>query len=112
MSESTSLEETRAKAERMITEIETEMKHIGYWRSESLPPEAYSFQQAFAMDTMTFSQWLQFVFLRRVHQIIEEKGSFPTKSMVGTQAIREFDGDPLAAQLVSLLNEFDGLFNG
>ncbi len=31
--------------------------------------------------------------------------------MVGTQAVREFDGDSNAVKLVSLLSEFDELFN-
>lgn len=93
-----------------IAEIEAEMKRIGYWSSEPLPEEAYEFRQAFAMDTMAFSQWLQFIFIPRVHQIIAGQGSFPANSAVGTQAIREFDADENAARLVGLLNEFDRLF--
>jgi uncharacterized protein YqcC (DUF446 family) len=49
------------------------------------------FTQAFAMDTMPFAYWLQFVFIPRVRSIVEEKGTFPATSMVATQAIREFD---------------------
>src|SRR5215216_345513 len=44
-----------------IAEIESEMKRIGMWQSAPLEPERYNFTQAFAMDTMAFSQWLQFV---------------------------------------------------
>ena len=36
---------------------------------------------------------------------------FPSESMVGTQAEREFDGDSNAAKLVSLLIEFNKLYN-
>jgi uncharacterized protein YqcC (DUF446 family) len=95
-----------------IAGIEAEMKRIGYWSLERLPDEAYQFEQAFAMDTMAFSQWLQFVLIPRVHQILEEQGSFPGESMVGAQAIREFDGDEDANRLVSLLSQFDDLFSG
>lgn len=99
-----------SKAERKISEIEAEMKRIGYWSDEPLPEEAYEFQQAFAMDTMAFSQWLQFILIPRVRTIIEEKDDFPSDSMVGTQAVREFDGDATASGLVTLLSEFDDLF--
>jgi uncharacterized protein YqcC (DUF446 family) len=99
-----------SEAERKISEIEAEMKRIGYWSLEELPEEAYDFQQAFAMDTMAFSQWLQFVLIPRVRAIIEEKGDFPSESMVGAQAVREFDGDATASGLVTLLGEFDDLF--
>jgi len=99
------------RVERIIGEIEEEMKRIGYWRAEPLPDEAYQFQQAFALDTMTFAQWLQFILIPRVHKLLDEKSIFPERSMIGTQAIREFDGDEKASRLVQLLNEFDMLFN-
>ena len=87
------------------------MKRISYWRAEPLSEEAYDFHQAFGMDTMTFSQWLQFILIPLVRHIIERRGSFPTNSMVGVAAIREFDGDENAAHLIDLLGEFDRLFN-
>jgi len=87
------------------------MKQIGYWSPDPLPEEAYDFHDAFAMDTMAYPQWLQFILVPRVRQIIEEQGTFPTKSMVGAQAVREFDGDEKASRLVTLLGEFDDLFN-
>jgi prolyl-tRNA editing enzyme YbaK/EbsC (Cys-tRNA(Pro) deacylase)/uncharacterized protein YqcC (DUF446 family) len=105
-------EQSYARAASLAAEIEAELKAIGCWSEEQLPEEAFDFRQAFAMDTMAFSQWLQFVLLPRVHQIIAERDEFPTHSMVGVQAMREFDGDARADRLVSLLNEFDGLFNG
>lgn len=91
--------------------IEAEMKRAGYWRDEPLPPEMYHFTQAFAMDTMSFSYWLQFIFIPRVRSIIAEKGQFPSRSMVGVQALREFDGDDAANELVTLLIGFDDLFD-
>jgi len=62
------------------------------------------------MDTMTFTQWLQFVFLPRVREAAAS-GEFPNSSSVGAQAVREFDGEPDADHLVTLLSEFDALFD-
>jgi len=93
-------------------EIEAEMRRIGAWRDEPLPPEAYEFRQAFAADTMTIEQWLQFVFLPRVRQIVASRGAFPAQSQVGTWAVRNFDGVPEADKLVSLLASFDALIEG
>ncbi len=91
-----------------ITGIESEMKCIGHWSAEHLPVQAYEFKAVFAMDTMAFSQWLQFI--PRVRQILDERGSFPGESMVGVQAAREFDGDENADRLVRLLRKFDDFF--
>lgn len=93
-----------------LAEIEGEMKRAGLWQDTPLRPEQYEFRQAFAMDTMAFSQWLQFIFVPRVKGIIADGGQFPAKSMVGAQAIREFDTQPGAERLVELLCEFDALF--
>jgi uncharacterized protein YqcC (DUF446 family) len=110
MSKKLSSSERYVLAESKLSEIEVEMKRIGYWNPGQLREEAYDFQQAFGMDTMAFSEWLQFVLIPNVRLIIEQKGTFPTESMVGVQAIREFDGDENASGLIKLLSEFDGLF--
>ena len=94
-----------------IAAIEAEMKRIGWWQDQPLKPEQYTFHQAFAMDTMTFAQWLQFIFIPRVNQIVDSKGVFPGQSMVAAQAVREFDGVGEASNLVTMLSEFDALFS-
>jgi len=94
---------------RLINEIEAEMKHSGLWQSEPLKPEQLNFRQAFAMDTMAFSQWLQFIFIPRVREAIAAN-RFPSSSSVGGQAVREFDTVREASRLTTLLSEFDALF--
>jgi len=93
-----------------IDRVEAELKRMGWWRNEPLPPEMYQFTQAFAMDTMPFSCWLQFILIPRVRGIIEARGEFPSTSMVAAQAVREFDGVPEADNLLSALSDFDALF--
>jgi len=51
------------------------------------------------------------VLVPRIELVLSSRGSFPSSSSVGTKAIREFDGDPTADRLVTLLCEFDQLFN-
>lgn len=99
-----------AVVEEKLTAIEAEMRRIGMWQAEPLAEEQYDFHQAFAMDTMAFPQWLQFIFIPRVKSSLEARGDFPSSSSVGVQAIREFDSYAEAGELVSLLCEFDALF--
>jgi uncharacterized protein YqcC (DUF446 family) len=97
----------RSDVEAHINEIETEMRKIGMWSDKQPPPEAFEFTRAFAMDTMAFSQWLQFIFIPRVREILQSGADFPVQSQVGAQAIREFDGQYEADHLVTLLSAFD-----
>jgi len=59
--------------------IEAEMRKIGFWQSEPLTPEQMAFTQAFAMDTMSYAQWLQFIFLPRVREAVAAN-QFPSGS--------------------------------
>lgn len=93
----------------LIDRIEEEMRATGFWQSEPPTPAQLAFTKAFAMDTMAFAQWLQFVFIPRVREAIASN-DFPSSSSVGAQAVREFDGEPQAGRLVSLLSQFDALF--
>lgn len=96
-----------------VDEIEAEMRRIGMWQSEPPPPEAFENMGAFGQGTMAFEQWLQWVFLARVRQIIAERGRFPDRSQVADQAYREWKmwGDlPDSERLIDLLREFDGMF--
>ena len=94
-----------------LGEIEAEMRAIGFWQSSPPRPDQLDFSAAFGADKMAFSQWLQFVFIPRVREAIA-LNRYPGSSAVGTQAIREFDTDPKAARLTTLLAEFDALFPG
>lgn len=98
-------EQLRAK----LAGIVDEMKRIGLWQSEPLAPEAFEFTNAFAQDTMAYSQWLQFVFVPRVIAVLDAQSPLPESSSVGAQAVREFDGQFEASELVRLLAEFDAV---
>lgn len=100
---------------RHIDAIEAEMKRLNAWQAEPLPDEAYEDMGAFGMNTMTLEQWLQFVLVPRVRQIIEEGGSFPGGSQVAQQAFRNWkvwgdDTDTTHDKLLELLRDFDALF--
>ena len=92
-----------------LEQIQAEMLRIGMWEEIPLEPEQYDFRAAFAGDTMTFAQWLQFIFIPNVKGAAAS-GKFPASSQVGVRASREFDGMNEASGLVTLLNEFDALF--
>lgn len=93
----------------LLDKIEAELKQIGYWQSTPLPKEKFNNMGAFGMNTMAFSQWLQFVFLPQARKAVSGEREFPASSDVSVQAIREFDGDSNAGDLVSLLCEFDAV---
>jgi tRNA pseudouridine65 synthase len=63
--------------------IESERRALNAWKLEPPPASAFESQAAFLADTMTFYQWLQFVLLPRVREIVERRRQFPRESSVG-----------------------------
>jgi uncharacterized protein YqcC (DUF446 family) len=92
-----------------LEQIETEMRRIDLWQASPLQAEQYDFRAAFAGDTMSFPQWLQFIFIPNAKRAAAG-ASFPSDSQVSAKAVREFDGMSAASTLVELLTEFDALF--
>jgi len=102
---------TEQQVRRALEAIVEEMKAAGLWSEAPLPAEAYEFRAAFAADTMSFGQWLQFVLVPRVQELVARGGPFPSSSSIAVQAVREFDGQGLTT-LEARLREFDALFGG
>lgn len=92
-------------------EIEHELKALRRWQQETLPTEVFTDMGAFGSKTMTFEQWLQFVLIPRIHQIIVERDQFPDESSLSSYAVRYFDGDTETDHLQELLRDLDDLIN-
>jgi uncharacterized protein YqcC (DUF446 family) len=92
-------------------EIEVELKRLDRWTANPLPDEAFKNMGAFGSNTMSFEQWLQFVLIPRIRQIVEEKSEFPEGSNLATYAIRYFDGDSDSDSLREVLYNLDELIN-
>src|SRR5262245_53645184 len=72
-----------ARVAELADRIEAEMKRIGFWSAVPPTPEQMKFKMAYAIDTMVYDQWLQFVLLPRVRDIVLKRGAFPPSSSVG-----------------------------
>ncbi len=94
-----------------IQKIENELKRLQVWSASAIAEEKLVEMGAFGSKTMAFSEWLQFVLLPRVQQIIETREEFPAQSNVAAYAYREFDGVADREILIQLLADFDRLFN-
>ena len=92
-------------------EIEAELKRLGRWSQNQLPDEAFENMGAFGSNTMSFENWIQFVLIPRIREIVEQKDDFPAGSHLAPYAIRYFDGDYDADPLRELLYQLDQLIN-
>lgn len=99
-------------ADRLLR-IERELRQLGLWESQPPPAEAFQSSQPFCIDTLEFTQWLQFVFVARMKVIIESDQSLPATSGIAPMAEEHFRGRPESGDtLVRELEAMDRLLSG
>ena len=75
--------------------------------------DALSSQQPFCIDTLEFTEWLQFVFLERMRMIVEQGHSLPGASGIAPMAEEYFRARPESGDgLVRELEAIDELLSG
>jgi len=94
----------------VLLEVEAILRTSGKWDANQPSRKALGSSQPFCLDTLRFEQWLQWIFLPRVKQILEHSKPLPRKSGIFTYA-REYlhRNDPPTADLLTLIKRFDDL---
>lgn len=98
-------------AEQMLL-IERELRLQGWWSAQSPSDEALASQEPFAVDSLDFAEWLQWIMLPRMKFILENDQPLPSAS--GILAMAEMVYQDRAAQsrgLRSALEVFDRLIS-
>ena len=93
-----------------LMDIEKELRELQLWDDEMISEEALASEQPFAIDTMTFPQWLQFIFLPRMYFMVEQQIQLPGNCGIAPMAEQYFSvlGLPSTA-LIKYLKNIDQL---
>lgn len=90
--------------------IERELRLLGVWATSAPDAQALASGEPFCVDTLSFDQWLQWIFLPRMKDILENGEALPAAS--GILAMAEVvysDRRGHAAGLLMALERFDRL---
>ena len=83
---------------------------MGCWQAEPPAPEALRSEQPFAIDTLNFAQWLQFIFIPRMQFLLEQQQDLPRASGISPMAEEYFNGLQLPVEgLLTALQAMDAL---
>jgi uncharacterized protein YqcC (DUF446 family) len=96
-----------------LLQIEAELRQLGWWAQSPPDARALASQEPFCVDTLDFAEWLQWVFLPRMHSIIEHDQPLPAASAICEMAeVRFREQLREVRQLLELLRAFDRLITG
>jgi uncharacterized protein YqcC (DUF446 family) len=70
----------------LLLEIEAQMRHLGLWEQQPPPPQALASLIPFCHDTLLFEQWLQWVLLVKLKQVVEDDEECPASSEIAPLA--------------------------
>lgn len=97
----------------IVLAVEQELRRMDCWKDQAPEPERLQSAEPFCIDTLEFTEWLQFVFIVRVKYLIENALDLPAKSDIRPMAEEYFKGRENTAQvLIKLIERFDRLISG
>lgn len=97
----------------LLIDIEAELRQLQLWEANPPSAQALSSSEPFCVDTLAFTQWLQFIFLPRMHILVEQRMALPQNCAIAPMAEEYFK--PLrynSGALIALLAQVDQLLGG
>lgn len=96
----------------ILMDVEKELRDLQLWEFELPSEEALASTQPFAIDTLTFPQWLQFIFIPRLYIMVEQCMPLPNVSGVKPMAEEYFQVlNSNSATLILHLERMDNLLS-
>lgn len=102
--------QTLHRAADCVLQVEHNLRTADLWQADVPSPAAMASRTPFCADTLTFAQWLQFIFVPRMRELIEAGGPLPGASAIAVMAEVKLDTDQAdQARIVAALADFDAL---
>lgn len=94
----------------LLTDLEAELKTLGYWANEPPPKEQLQSSMPFCFDRLPFEHWLQFVLIPKSQELIKQRSNLPAKADIYPAAEEVFNRrDENTKELLNLIHAFDEL---
>ncbi|OOF58956.1 YqcC family protein [Rodentibacter myodis] len=77
-----------------LERLQQTMQRLNLWQGVPPAAEAFLSQEPFSLDTMEPQEWLQWVFIPRMHALLESGAALPNQIAISPyieEALKEFD---------------------
>lgn len=96
----------------LLRQIRMEMQMLQLWGTEQPSPQAMASTEPFAVDAMSFDDWLQWMMVPRLETMLQQGQSLPYNSNISAMAEEAFkhlsaDTD----ELLGLVQQLDEALN-
>ncbi|WP_250885746.1 YqcC family protein [Shewanella jiangmenensis] len=95
----------------LLVQLELSLKHHGLWQSAAPSAAALASSAPFCCDTLSFEQWLQFIFIPRVNALLDAGHTLPRPMALLPMAEHVWAAKPELTPLVQLIALLDDTVN-
>jgi len=94
----------------LLQSLERELRVQGRWDSEAPSPAALRSTEPFAVDTLNFDQWLQWILLPRMHELLARQLPLPGNCAIQPMAEEVYAEDGVSGmRIITIVAEIDTL---
>jgi uncharacterized protein YqcC (DUF446 family) len=92
-----------------LVELELQLKASSLWSTHTPSAAAMASTAPFACDALSFEQWLQYIFIPKMRQLITTNSPLPTQMAIAPMAEQTWQTQPDKQSIIKLLIKFDQL---
>lgn len=85
------MSDTPTTLRQQLQQLEAEMRAASLWSAQPPAPEAMASSMPFMYDTLQIEQWLQWVFVPRLHALLDAHAALPSNCSVQPLAEHEWN---------------------
>ena len=105
-------QQKRQLIERLLRELETELVSLNLWQSNRPSEQALTSVEPFAIDTLSFPQWLQFIFIEKMNHLLQLGAPLPQKMAITPMATEYFKVQTINCEsLITVISRIDLAIN-
>ncbi len=91
----------------LLTALEGHLRRRDWWEEQSPPPAALNSREPFCVDYLSFSQWLQWIYIPKMRSL----DILPQRSGLLPIAEEAWKGCADIVELLRLVEKLDGIIN-
>ena len=95
----------------LLQALEHEMRAMERWEETPPPADALNSKEPFAVDTLDFDQWLQWILVPRLNDLLRRQLPLPGHSAIRPMAEEVYAEISECERLVTLIGDIDDLLN-
>lgn len=96
----------------LLIDLQAALASAHLWSSTRPSNQALESQQPFCIDTLNFTEWLQFIFIERMEHSVKNNETLPEECNIVPMAEEYFKRHPSESQdIIKTLQQIDALFS-